>query len=429
MTDGHGTDARLAELRAACAAELVGDILPFWERRAFDSSGYLVGAVADDLTVSTEGPRHSVLASRILWTFGSAVAADIGADDRWEAAGERALRLVLGPFLDGSHGGVYWSLDAEGAPLEDRKQTYAQAFAIYGLAAWYRATGDEEALGAAWELFELLEGRARDHEMGGYVEALARDWGPLADMRLSARDLNSVKSMNTMLHVVEAYTELTVATGDPRARAALGDALEVTLDRIVAIPGVGGPQEPVPGEAAFAHTRLFFDADWTSLDDAVSYGHDIEASWLLWEAARVVGDAALLARARVAAVALADAVLAHGVGPTGGVHYAGGPAGVTEPQYEWWPQAEAVVGWLNAFELTGDARHLDAALAAWDFIDRCVIDHEHGEWFAIVPAATPPTAAPAATPPTAETGLKIGPWKCPYHNARACLEVIRRVAA
>ncbi|MGC4175033.1 AGE family epimerase/isomerase [Demequina sp.] len=406
-------DAALTELKARARAELVNDILPFWTEHAFDDAGWLRGAVLDDLTIDNSRPRHSVIAARTLWTF--AVAARDLAERRDEltAVGQASLNLLLGDFWDESEGGVYWALNPDRSVAADRKQVYAQAFAIYGLAQWYELTGAERAREAAWELFTLLEGHARDRSRGGYLEALSRTWGPLENTALSDKDMSVPKSMNTNLHVLEAYTTLLRVTGDPRVREALHELLAVSLEHILVL-------------TPFAHCELFFDADWNSQVDTVSYGHDIEASWLLWDAwealaAAGIDDGKLEERTRSAALLLADAVRAHGLDDDGAVMYEGTPQGVVNDQKHWWPQAEGVVGWLNAFQIAGRAEDRAAALGAWDFIEDKVIDREHGEWFAEL-------ERDGSVRVGAQGDVKIGPWKCPYHNARACLEVMRRIA-
>lgn len=405
-------DAALAALAASARAELTDNILPFWTQHAFDDDGWLRGAVLDDLSLDDSRPRHAVIAARILWTFAAA------ARDLPELAGQldptarKALDVLLGAFWDDMDGGVYWALNADGSIAADRKQVYAQAFAIYGLSQWFEVSGDERAEAAARRLFELLETHARDRVEGGYLEALTRSWGPLTDTALSAKDLSVPKSMNTNLHVLEAYTTLLRVTGDVRVREALHDLLVVSLDHIVTL-------EP------FARCELFFDRDWRSQVDTVSYGHDIEASWLLWDAWEAlaesgIDDEALAARTRSVALDLAEAVRENGQDPDGGVVYEGTPEGVVNTEKHWWPQAEGVVGWLNAFQIGGRTEDRASAVAAWAFIQAKVVDRQHGEWFARLDRTG---QLLGGTP----DDVKVGPWKCPYHNARACLEVIRRV--
>jgi len=399
----------LGVFRQSVERELCSNILPFWARWGFnESTGGLAGIVTCDLRVYPEIPQHAVLATRILWTFSQAVR--VRPDPRWLEAGQKAHLLLKTRFLDPDHGGIYWSLRPDGDPLSDRKQVYAQAFAIYGLSAWYRATGDREALDGARELFRLLEAHARDREHGGYVEALSRSWGHLEDMRLSDKDLNAPKSYNTMLHMLEAYTALLQVWPTPAVREALHDLLRICLDRIYR-------------EQPFPHCGLFFGGQWQGLSTKISYGHDIEASWLFWEAAVALGDEPLQAQTRTIALALADAVLTHGVDEDGAILYDGEASGPENTDKHWWPQAEAVVGFLNAWQLAGRPEHLEAALRAWAFIESKLIDSVNGEWFALLDRS----GQVLPDYPEHPESLKIGPWKCPYHNARACLEAMRRV--
>ncbi len=399
----------LAELRRRAETELTEDILPFWVQHAFDpATGYLVGVVANDLRRFDDVPRHAVIAARLLWTFAAAVRYD--PRPAWQELGRRAHALLTGPFWDREHGGVYWSLDPAARVRADRKQVYAQAFAIYGLAEWYAATGDAAALAQAQTLFALIERHAAEPEHGGYLEARSRSWGELADLRLSDKDLNAPKSMNTLLHVLEAYTTLFRHWPDAELRARLQDLLSVMLDRVVTAT-------PYP------HCQLFFDRDWRSLSPGISYGHDIEASWLLWEAARTLGDARLVTRTRQVSIDLAAGVLAHGCDADGSIFYNGTAESVVKTDKHWWPQAEAVIGFLNAHALSGRPEFQAAALRAWQFIEDHVVDRKHGEWFAELGRA----GHPLPDYPEHADSCKIGPWKCPYHNARACLEVLRRI--
>ncbi len=412
MTEAISADRQLSALRDLAERELSQGILPFWEAHAFAPDGTLRGGVSDDLDYLDDLPRHAVLAARILWTFSAAAQALPAQRERHLASARRAFDLLTGPMWDVQHGGVFWSLDADGAVLDDRKQVYAQAFTVYGLAAWARATGDDDALERALWLAGVLDATARDLEYGGYVEALARDWSPTSRLALSDVDPDVPKSMNTNLHVLEALTELLRASADLAVRESLETLLRTTLDCIVR-------------DAPFAHCALYFDESWEPASDGVSYGHDIETSWLLWEAwealaAHGVEDADLEWRTREASLALAEAVRREGVDADGAVLYAGTPDGPTDRDRHWWPQAEGVVGWLNAFQLGGRAEDRRAAIRSWDFIETHIKDHRNGEWFARLDAENRPMSGGTGD-------LKMGPWKCPYHNARACLEVLRRI--
>jgi mannobiose 2-epimerase len=318
---------------------------------------------------------------------------------------DRAFATLRDRFSDPEHGGTYWMLDHAGRPLADRKQTYALAFSLYALAEYHRATGSGDALERAVALYRSIEAHASDPVRGGYWEARARDWGRLEDVRLSDKDLNAPKSMNTHLHVMEAYTSLLRAWEDPGLRERLGAIVALHLDRIV--------------DPATAHLVLFFDERWEPVSCTVSFGHDIEASWLLVEAAEVTGDRALLQQARVAAVRMARVALAEGVDPEhGGLFAERQEDGRLDDEKHWWMQAEAVVGFLNAYELTREDPFLAAAETTWAFVDRFLVDRVHGEWrWRVRRDGTKVPGLP-----------KIEPWKCPYHNSRAALEVADRVA-
>jgi len=403
------TKISLLELRRRAEAELTQDILPFWAKRGFDpTTGRLAGVVTNDLRTFDEVPRHVVLCARVLWAFAAAA----GRDPRpeWIAVGRKALALLTGPFWDVRNGGVFWSLKPDGSIDSARKQVYAQAFAIYGLAEWHAATGENDALARARSLYEMIERWAAEPRHGGYLEALGASWEPLADMRLSDKDLNAPKSMNTLLHILEAYTALLRVWPDEGLRARLRTLLEVMLSRVVTT-------EP------HTHCQLFFDMEWRSLSSHISYGHDIEASWLLWEAAGVAKDPALMARTREVAIAMAAGVLEHGRDADGSIFYEGEPGRLLKPEKHWWPQAEAIVGFLNAWALTDNPSYAVAAMRAWEFIDGHVIDRKHGEWFSELDRS----GKPLPDYPEHPDSCKVGPWKCPYHNARACLEILRRL--
>lgn len=393
----------LRALQAELTDELRNGILPYWLAKAVDPvhGGFVGGVTGYDRPVPG-APKSAVLNARILWTFSAAYRA-FGAQAYREPA-DRAAAYLRAHFLDARHGGVYWLLAPTGEPLQERKHVYAQAFAIYGLSEHFRATADERSLLAAEHIAALLETRAPDAVHGGYQEAFTRGWQPLADARLGEADLNAARSMNTHLHLLEAYAGLLRARPQAALRAAAGALLALLLDRVV--------------DCATGHLVPFFDVDWTPRSRQVSYGHDIEASWLLLEAADIVGDEELSRRARVAATRLAETVLREGVDPAGGL--LDGPAAEEDAvgrQKEWWPQAEAMVGFVNAYELTGRSEFVEAARRTWAFTKRHIVDRAGGEWRRRV-------ARDGSPLPGQE---KIGPWKCPYHNARACLEVSARV--
>jgi cellobiose epimerase len=395
------TVERLIALSSAAERELREDILPFWAERTVDrEKGGFYGLITNDLEVDSDAPKGSVLNTRILWTFSAAFRT--WPEPLYREMADRAYAYLLEHFWDDQHSGLVWMVDSRGDFLDERKQTYGQAFGVYAFSEYFRATGRKEALEYAIRLLESIEAHAFEPAHGGYVEALARDWSPLEDMRLSDIDLNVPYSQNTHLHLLEAYAALLRVWPEPTLRGRLQALWEILAFRI--------------RDEKTNKLVLFQDRDWKPLSDAVSHGHDIEASWLLCEAADVLGDETISERTKAIGLAMAGGVLAEGFDR---VH--GGVSDAIDHHSpvlgkEWWPQAEAVVGFLNAFELSGREDYLDAALKSWHFIEQFVIDHTYGEWYYRV--------SPEGRP---ELDLaKVSPWKCPYHNARAALEIIER---
>jgi mannobiose 2-epimerase len=357
--------------------------------------------------IDKQSPRASVINTRILWTFSAACRL---CGPAYRETADRAWETIRSKFWDPEFGGVYWMTDYLGNPISDRKQIYAQAFAIYAMAEYFRATGNAESLERAKELYGLIEAKSYEPVYGGYLEACSRGWGALDDLRLSEKDLNSPKSMNTHLHVMEAYTNLLRVWPVPALRDSQKALLEVTLDHIV---------DPATG-----HFRMFFDKRWNSLTDHMSFGHDIEGSWLIYEAAEVLGDSALLERARKLAVRMAQAVYDEGLDRDGSLFYEADAQGVLiDANKHWWPQAEAVVGFFNAYQISGEEHFLEQSIRAWEYIEANIVNRTHGEWY----AKLTPKGRQYSAEEDSDACL-VGPWKCPYHNSRACYEMIERLA-
>ena len=393
---------KLNDYAARITDEVRKNILPFWIQRATDRKRrQILGSLTNDLVIDRSAARGALLTSRVLWTFSAAYLAF--KDPAYLEMAHLAHDDLIKNFWDREYEGFYWSIAADGRPLNPRKQVYGQAFAVYALSEYHRASGLSEPLERAKRLYGLLEKHARDRKLGGYFEAFSRSWGAIADMRLGESDMNVPKSQNTHLHVMEAYTNLLRVWPDAGLHEAQTSLVTIMLDRILT-PETG-------------HLKLFFTQDWVSQSDAVSYGHDIEAAWLFFEAAEVLKDQKLIARLKPIVVKIADATLAEGVDGDGGVYNAGNPSGATDFDKEWWPQAEAMVGFLCAREVSGDDRYLEAALKSWEFIDRHLVDRKHGEWFRGVNREGK----------LLTKQLKVSFWKCPYHNSRACLEAARRL--
>ncbi len=396
------TVASLSDHLCRIEADLRSNILPFWLDRVADrTAGTFLGALTNDLVPDRTVERGALLTTRILWTF--AAAFRHYHDPAYLAMADLAHADLMTRFHDREHGGFFWSVAADGSVLRDRKQIYGQAFAVYALAEYHAATGRREPLDQAVAVYRLIEDHAAERKHGGYLEAFGRAWEPVADMSLSAADLNEPKSQNTHLHIMEAYTNLLRVWPDAGLRRAQTALLEIMLTRIV---------NPATG-----HLGLFFAEDWSPRSDRVSYGHDIEAAWLLTQAADLVGNSALTARIHPLAVKIAAATLAEGVDADGGVLNEGSPAGYTDTNKEWWQQAEAVLGFLNAYQLSQQEPFLAAALRTWEFIETRLIDRRHGEWFRGVTRDGEVLA----------DQLKVSFWKCPYHNGRLGLEAVGRL--
>lgn len=391
-------------LRHQLEQELTGNILPFWMTHAVDRvNGGFYGAVTNDLQVHNDVPRSAVLCARILWTF--AAAYRMLGTQAYLSTARWAYDYLTGVFWDPVHGGLYWQVDYQGRPVSDRKHHFAQAYGIYGLAEYYRAANEPRSLELAQILYHLLEEHGYDAAHQGYIEGSSREWGPLVDMRLSDRDLHCRKSMNTMMHIMEAYTNLLRAWDDAHLRAQLTALINVFIQHVI--------------DHQSSHLKLFFDDEWRSLKDALSFGHDIEASWLLCEAAEVLGDPSLRAAARESAIRLAAGAYRDGLDEDGSLFFEGGPQGVVDAGKAWWVQAEAVVGFYNAFQLTGHDEYLHAAYRCWDYIQAYVIDRVHGDWFKQLHRDGTPDY----------THYKVGPWECPYHQSRTCMEMLARLGS
>lgn len=377
------------------------NILSFWTRRMPDRErGGFYGRIAGDDRTVANAPKGAVLNARILWSFSAA--ARVTGDPLCRQMAVRAKDYLLDRFLDPVHGGVYWSVTADGEPLETKKQIYAQAFALYGLSEYIRATNDRSLLGTAIELFRLIERHARDPLMGGYCEAFTRDWSEIGDMRLSERDANEKKTMNTHLHVLEAYTNLLRVWRDPQPERCMRELLAIFAQRIVRPTG---------------HLGLFFDERWQEKGSVVSFGHDIEASWLLSESAAVLGDPHWEARTESLCRKIADAAR-EGLLPDGSLRYEADPAAASsDDERHWWVQAECVVGFCHAWQRLGMEEGLDHARRALGYITSHLADPAGGEWWwSIRPDGS-----------VNRDDDKAGPWKCPYHNTRMCLELIERL--
>jgi cellobiose epimerase len=374
-------------------------ILRYWEQYSPDpATGGFYGRVTYANQPVPDAPRSVVVNGRILWTF--SMAQRLFSQPSYQKMADRAFAYLSGNFFDPDHGGVYWSIKADGTPLATTKQMYGQAFALYGLSEYYRISKSEPALDLAKGLFAYIEKHAFDPEDGGYYEAVGREGQPIEDYILSKAPY--IKSMNTHLHLIEAYTNLYLVWPDPVLKQRIKGMLGVILGRIV--------------DDKSHRMRLFFTKDWTPKDGIISYGHDIEASWLLYETAEALHDDEVLDWTRKRCIAMAEAA-ATGLGKDGALHYEYDPATKhTQTDRSWWVMAEQLVGFYNAYELTGQKHFLEKAQRSWTYIQEKFLDLENVEWYTTVKEDG-----------TSLKQDKIQFWKGPYHNARACAELWRRL--
>lgn len=391
----------LAELKLETQQELQA-ILNYWIENTIDEQqGGFYGRLDNDNTHYTDAPKGCVLNARILWTFSAA--ASLTNDWRYAKMANRAFAYIHDHFVDKEYGGVYWSVTSSGEMLDPKKQIYALAFVVYACSEYYMAMHSEPAKQLAIDLYHLIQEKSFDAVHGGYFEAYARNWQPINDLRLSDKDANEKKTMNTHLHVLEAYTCLYRIWPNEQLKQHIKWLLANFAGHIV--------------DAHTGHLHLFFDEQWQVKSNTISYGHDIEASWLLLKAAEVIGDEELIEEMKVLAVKIADAVII-GIDTDGGLWYEYDAAhNKLIKEKHWWPQAEALVGFYNAWQVSGRHEFLQLVTNNWAFIKQYIRDNKNGEWFWGV--LEDHTVMPGQD--------KVGLWKCPYHNGRACMELIKRV--
>lgn len=391
----------LVKLKSELKNNLTRNLLPYWSSKMVDNkNGGFYGRINMNDQVFPDEDKGGILNARILWTYSAAYR--VLGDTSYLRLATRAKDYIMKHFIDGEHGGAYRSLKADGTPSDTRKQTYTQSFFIYALAEYSRATGDEESLQAARDIFECFEKYALDKESNGYFEVFTRNWERSRDRLIGEKSDADEKTMNTSLHLMEAYANLYRVWPNERMADRLRNMVEIFLDKIV--------------DRRTYHLINFMDRNWKSTSTIDSYGHDIESSWLIYEAASLLNDPALLNRAKEVCLKIADAA-AEGLQPDGSMidekDYATGEVKSTR---SWWPQVETVVGYVNAWELSGNDRYVSNAVKNWDYTKNHFVDNTNGGWFSALDQSG-----------TKGRGDKGGFWVCPYHNGRMSLEIIERV--
>lgn len=376
-------------------------ILSYWIENTIDAkNGGFIGQIDYNNITKQEAEKGSVLNARLLWTFSAAY--KISKNEEHLAIAKRAFEYISKHFYDSEFGGIFWSVHYDGTPKDTKNQIYALAFSIYGLSEYYSVSQDKKALEMAISLYQQIQKHSYDKENGGYLEAFTRDWQPIEDLRLSEKDANEKKTMNTHLHIIEGYANLFTVWKDESLRKVIIELLQIIEKYFI--------------NTETGHLKLFFDENWVEKKDVISYGHDIEAAWLLLWCAEISEDPTLIANYKKYALQIAD-VTTEGIDTDGGLWYELElKNNELIPEKHWWPQSELMIGYFTAWQITGKQKYLDILYKNWDFTKKYMIDHEKGEWFWGVYADY-----------SIMKKDKAGFWKCPYHNSRACIELIHRI--
>lgn len=377
---------------------LVREIIPFWEKLKDETYGGYYGYMGYDLEVDKKAVKGCILNSRILWFFSNAYL--LLREKSLLAYANHAYLFLKEACMDHENGGVYWSCTFDGRVEEGIKHTYNQAFAIYALSSYYDASGDEEALQMAKELFCMIEEKCTDEY--GYLEAFDESFHPIENEKLSENGIVAEKTMNTLLHVFEAYTELYRVSRDRAVAQRIRWILDTFRNHVY--------------NQELGRQEVFFDRAWNSLIDLYSYGHDIETAWLIDRGCQVLGDNHYTEIMTPITKKITENIYDRAYVDSSLLNEA--ENGVLDTTRVWWVQAEAVVGFLNGYEKNPEeTRYLAAAHDIWHYIKTRLVDHRKGsEWHWALDQEGNPMGKPI-----------VEPWKCPYHNGRMCFEVIRRM--
>ena len=378
------------------------DILQYWILNTKDNhNGGFIGRINENNLPYPDAPKGVVLHCRILWAFSAAY--KINPDPEYLMMATIAFNYISLHFIDKKAGGVFWTVNADGTPLDSKKQIYAIAFAVYGCSVYFEASKNNAAKELAINLYEIIEKYSYDKEFEGYLEAFDKDWNLMADLRLSQKDANEKKTANTHLHVLEAYTSLYKIWPDAHLKLQLEKLILNFIDKMI--------------DKENGHLKLFFDEEWISKSTLISYGHDIEAAWLLVSAAEATGNKMLLKEVKDTVVKVAIAST-EGLVTDGSLWYEYEPAdNLLIKEKHWWVQAEAMVGFFNHWQITADESFLKKSYQSWLYVAEFIKDKDFGEWL----------WGRKEDGTIMERQDKVGMWKCPYHNARACIEILSRI--
>ena len=377
------------------------DLLAFWSTSCIDEKyGGFIGNMDHYGKIDPEASKGCILNTRILWTFSAAYR--VFKVEKYKKIADRAYTYIINHFWDEVNGGLFWELDFLGVPVNTKKQAYVQGFGIYAFSEYYRATGNAASLAYAKELYHILETKFWDFQFTGYFEALTHNWQKMDDMRLSAKDLNTPKSMNTHLHILEPFTNLYRVWPDSKLKNSIQSLIQIFISKIY--------------DAKTNHLNLFFETNWTTHFQEVSFGHDIEGAWLLNEADMVIHEGKLSPEVKSISGKLVEATINEGLDTDGSIFYERNGVQLDSDKH-WWPQAEGLVGFMDAYNIEGKEDYIKRVEKLWDFIKANMIDKTNGEWYWRVNQHNKPI----------DTEDKAGFWKCPYHNGRAMMELIERI--
>ena len=394
-------EEKLKKYKSELSVELK-NILDYWIKNTIDEvNGGFVGRIDSLGNAHNDAPKGAVLNARILWTFSAAY--NLTREPVYLNLAARAFQYIRDYIIDKEYGGVYWSVDHKGKPLETEKEIYALSFAVYGLSEYVKASGSEEAKKLAIDVYKAILDHSYDKKNGGYNEGFARDWKVIPEQRLGPGNAGVKKTMNTHLHLLEAFSALLGVWNDKELFEKVKELVSIFQNHIIS--------------GKTHHLILFFDEEWKEKSNIISYGHDIEAAWLLLEAAEKLKDEALIKKIKSSSIQITNAA-AKGLDADGGLwnEYDVDKQHL-QRQKDWWPQAETMVGFFNAWQISKEAKYLNQSMKTWEFVKSYLLDKKIGEWYVGVNDEHQPI-------PKAD---KVGIWKCPYHNGRACIEIIHRI--